>query len=154
MKLYIEHEERLPKDTLYTFLRRILQLNTNDLFHKGTVRATYLDPEFTNKQSSNNKTRSFDDLVLISKTYFKVSDKNVAKALIKLSEVKKNYIHFIICDSIDKWVFHSGTQKSKMFKYCGRYNNSHSKQDLSNKGKYCFNDIIKLAGLTKEDITI
>ena len=82
MKLYVKNIIREPNDILYTFLYRVLNLDGNG-FGKLTVKSTYEDSEFTKIQCIANKYRSFDDLVLISKTYFKVSSKVIAKTIKK-----------------------------------------------------------------------
>jgi len=152
MKIYVKDVIREPKDTLYTFLEKVLRLKNNfNTF--STVSYTYLDPELKELQCTSGKHRSFDDLVLISKTYFKVSDKAVAKVLIKFIN-KHNNLGFVLCDSANKWVLNNGLNESEIFKYCFRYNKSDYKTNDCGIGKYSFNDIITLSGLTKEDIKI
>lgn len=97
MKLYVKDIVRKPNDTLYTFLRKVLRLDEN-YYKQGTTEATFLDSEFKNIQCIGNKNRSFDDLVLISKTYFRVSDKAVAKAIVKLLNKNDTFL-FVLCDS-------------------------------------------------------
>ena len=152
MKLYVKDVVREPNDTLYTFLYKVLHFDGNG-FGKAIVNSTYFDPEFKELQCTAGKFRSFDDLVLISKTYFRVSDKAVAKVLKKFSD-NHNYVNFVLCDSAHKWVFYYGLHKSNDIKYCANYNKSYEKTDDPGVGIHSFDDIIKLMGLTKEDIEI
>lgn len=152
MKLYVKDIVREPKDTLYTFLYKVLRLN--DTYHvQSTILSTYYDLEFKNLQCISGKNRSFDDIVFISKTYFKVSDKAVAKILKKFLD-KHNDLIFVLCDSAKKWVLNRGLHNSEIIKYCARYNKSDLNTNNYSAGKYSFDDIIKLMGLTKEDIKI
>jgi hypothetical protein len=152
MKLYVKDVVRQPKDTLYTFLSKVLHFDGNG-WGKANVNATYKDPKFKELQCVAGKYRSFDDLVLISKTYFKVSDKAVAKVLKKFSD-KYNNINFVLCDSAYKWVFYSGLN-SDYLKYCANYKEGYKKTNETGKnGKYSFDNIVTLMGLTKEDIKI
>ena len=152
MKLYVKDVVREPNDTLYTFLYKVLHFDGNG-FGKAIVNSTYFNPEFKELQCTAGKFRSFDDLVLISKTYFRVSDKAVAKVLKKFSD-NHNYVNFVLCDSAYKWVFYYGLHKSNNIKYCANYNKSYEKTDDPGVGIHSFDDIIKLMGLTKEDIKI
>ena len=152
MKLYVKDIVREPKDTLYSFLYKMLHFDGKG-FGKATVNTTYFNPEFTNQQCIANKYRSFDEIVLISKTYFKVSDKAVAKILKKFSDDYYN-VNFVLCDSAHKWVFYYGLN-SDYVKYCANYKEGYEKTNETGKnGKYSFDDIIKLMGLTKEDVEI
>ena len=153
MKLYVKDVTRKPKDTLYTFLYKVLHFDGNG-FGKAIVNSTYFDPELTKQQCIRGRFRSFDEIVLISKTYFRVSDKAVAKILKKFLDDYYN-VNFVLCDSAHKWVFYYGLHKSNNIKYCANYNKSYEKTNETGKnGKYSFDDIIKLMGLTKEDIEI
>ena len=152
MKLYVNNVTRKSKDTLYTFLYKVLNFDSNS-FGKAIVNDTYYDPELTKLQCIKGKYRSFDDIVLISKTYFRVSDKAVAKILKKFSD-EHYYVNFVLCDSAHKWVFYYGLG-SNYIKYCADYNEGYKKTNETGKnGKYSFDDIIKLMGLTKEDVKI
>ena len=152
MKLYVKDVTRKPKDTLYTFLYKVLNFDSNG-FGKAIVNDTYYDPELTKRQCIKGKYRSFDEIVLISKTYFRVSDKAVAKILKKFSDNYYN-VNFVLCDSAHKWVFHYGLD-SNYIKYCANYNKGYKKTNETGKnGKYSFDDIITLMGLTKEDVEI
>ena len=151
MKLYVKDVTRKPKDTLYTFLYKVLNFDSNG-FGKAIVNDTYYDPELTKRQCIRGKYRSFDEIVLISKTYFRVSDKAVAKVLKKFSD-NHNYVNFVLCDSAHKWVFYYGLG-SNYIKYCANYNKSYEKTDDPGVGIHSFDDIIKLMGLTKEDVEI
>jgi len=152
MKLYVKNITRKPNDTLYTFLYRVLGFDDNG-FGRGMVKATYLDPEFSKIQCVENKYRSFDDIVLISKTYFKVSDKAVVKVIKRFLD-DYNSAGLVLCNTLHKWVFYYGLNKSEIFKYCNRYNNSHNKINNPGKGIYSFENIINLMGLTIEDVKI
>lgn len=152
MKLYVKGVIREPKDNLYTFLEKVLHFDGKG-FGKANVNATYLDPKFKELQCSAGKFRSFDEIVLISKTYFKVSDKAVAKVLKKISD-NHNSVNFVLCDSAHKWVFYSGLS-SDYVKYCANYKGGYEKTNETGKyGKYSFDDIITLMGLTKEEVKI
>lgn len=152
MKLYVKDVVREPNDTLYTFLYKVLHFDGKG-FGKAIVNSTYLDPEFKELQCIFGKHRSFDDLVLISKTYFKVSDKAVAKVLKKFLD-NHNYLNFVLCDSAYKWVFYNGLN-SDYIKYCANYKEGYKKTNKTGKnGKYSFDNIITLMGLTKEDVKI
>ena len=152
MKLYVKNVTREPKDTLYTFLYKVLSFD-NKGFGKAVVNATYYDPELTKLQCIKNKYRSFDEIVLISKTYFRVSDKAVAKVLKKFLD-DHHRVNFVLCDSAHKWVFYYGLG-STYIKYCANYKEGYKKTNETGKnGKYSFDDIIKLMGLTKEDVEI
>ena len=152
MKIYVKDVTRKPKDTLYTFLYKVLNFDSNG-FGKAIVNDTYYDPELTKRQCTAGKFRSFDDLVLISKTYFRVSDKAVAKVLKKFSD-NHNNVNFVLCDSAHKWVFYYSLG-SNYIKYCANYKEGYKKTNETGKnGKYSFDDIIKLMGLTKEDVEI
>ena len=152
MKLYVKDVIREPKDTLYTFLNKVLRLN-GQYFLKGTINTTYLDPELKKLQCMPGKHRSFDDIVSISKTYFRVSNKAIAKVIKKLLD-ENDKLCFVLCDSAKKWVLNRDLSKSDNFKYCAMYNNSPIKTHEYLNGKYSFDDIINLMGLTKEDIKI
>ena len=152
MKLYVKDVVREPNDTLYTFLYKVLHFDGNG-FGKAIVNSTYFDPEFKELQCTAGKFRSFDDLVLISKTYFRVSDKAVAKVLKKFSD-NHNYVNFVLCDSAHKWVLYYGLHKSNDIKYCANYNKSYEKTDDPGVGIHSFDDIITLMGLTKEEVEI
>lgn len=152
MKLYVKYITRKPNDTLYTFLYKVLRFDGNG-FGKATTNATYENSEFTKIQCIANKHRSFDDLVLISKTYFKVSDKTVAKTMKKFLD-KYNSTNLVLCDTANKWVFHCGL-KGDYIKYCANYKESYKKTNRTGKnGKYSFDDIVTLMGLTKEDVKL
>lgn len=152
MKLYVKDITREPKDTLYTFLYKTFQFDGNG-FKKGVTNATYTDPEFTELQCISGKFRSFDEIVLISKTYFRVSSKAVAKVIKKLLD-KFHYTSLVLCDTANKWIFYYGLNVSDNIKYCARYNKSDYKTKECGIGVYSFDDIITLMGLTKEDIKI
>ena len=152
MKLYVKDIIREPKDSLYTFLRKVFKLN-NGYFGRYTVNDTYYDSEFKKRQCYFGKSRSFDDIVLISKTYFRVSDKAVAKVIKKFLD-KDEKISFVLCDSAKKWVLNVNLVKSEKIKYCYRYNKSDFKTNEYMDGDYSFDDIITLMGLTKKDIKI
>ena len=151
MKLYVKDIIREPSDTLYTFLHKVLNLDKK--WGLTTTNATFFDSEFKTIQCSSGKHRSFDNLVLISKTYFRVSDKAIAKVLIKFIN-KYECSGFVFCDAANKWIFNYGLTNSDDLKYCFKYNKSEYKTDECGIGKYSFNDIITLAGLTKEDVKI
>ena len=151
MKLYVKDVTRKPKDTLYTFLYKVLNFDSN-CFGKAIVNDTYYDPELTKRQCIRGKYRSFDEIVLISKTYFRVSDKAVAKILKKFLDDYK-FASLVLCDSAHKWVFYYGLG-SNYIKYCANYNKSYEKTDDPGVGIHSFDDIIKLMGLTKEDVEI
>lgn len=152
MKLYVKDVIREPNDTLYTFLRKVFKLN-GSFFGKYTVNSTYLDSEFKKVQCGPGKHRSFDDIVLISKTYFKVSNKIIAKTILKILNDDNNLL-LVLCDSAKKWVLNYGLTESKIFKYCAKYDKSDYKTDDCGVGDYSFDDIITLMGLTKEDVKI
>ena len=151
MKLYVKDVTREPKDTLYTFLYKVLNFDSKG-FGKAIVNDTYYDPELTKRQCIRGAYRSFDEIVLISKTYFRVSDKAVAKILKKFLD-DYYYVNFVLCDSAHKWVFYYGLG-SDYIKYCANYNKSYKKTDDPGVGIHSFDDIIKLMGLTKEDVEI
>lgn len=152
MKLYVKNVNREHKDSLYTFLSKILKLKGN-YYLRSTVNSTFFDPEFKELQCIGGKHRSFDDLVLIGKTYFKVSDKAVAKVIKKLLN-EDNTLSFVLCDTAKKWVLNKYLNHSETIKYCAKYNKSDLKIDDCGVGVYSFYDIIKLMGLTIEDIKI
>lgn len=152
MKIYVKDAIRKPSDTLYTFLERLLKLNSSG-YMRGTCKTSYYDPELKSVQCSENRYRSFDDIVLISKTYFKVSDKAVAKVIKRILD-NYEYAIFVLCDTANKWVLYYGLNKSDSIKYCANYNTSYNKIDDSRDGIYSFIDIITLMGLTKEDVKI
>ena len=151
MKLYVKDVVREPNDTLYTFLYKVLHFDGNG-FGKAIVNSTYFDPEFKELQCTTGKFRSFDDLVLISKTYFRVSDKAIAKVLIKFINQYDN-LGFVLCDSAKKWVFYYGISTDYLM-YCANYKESYNKTDQKGIGVYSFNDIITLMGLTIEDLEV
>jgi len=151
MKLYVRDIVRKPKDTLYTFLYKVLQLNTK--YSRFSVKDTYFDSEFKEPQCGFEKRRSFDDLVLISKTYFRVSDKAVAKVIKKILD-EDQYSSLVLCDTAKKWVLNTHITKSDNIKYCAIYHKSDLKTNENWEGKYSFDDIIALMGLTKEDVKI
>ena len=151
MKLYVKDIVREPKDTLYTFLYKVLSFDGKG-FGKAIVNNTYYDPELTKQQCTRGRYRSFDEIVLISKTYFRVSDKAVAKVLkIFLDDYK--FASLVLCDSAHKWVFYYGLN-STYIKYCANYNKSYEKTDDPGAGIHSFDDIITLMGLTKEEVEI
>lgn len=152
MKLYVKDVIREPKDNSYTFLCKILRLDSSE-YVKFTVGYTYYDSNFKDLQCVSGKHRSFDDLVKIVKTYFRVSNKTIAKVIKKLLD-ENDELCFVLCDSANKWVLNTNLTKSEIFKYCARYNKSDEKTDVYGIGDYSFDDIIILMGLTKEDIKI
>lgn len=152
MKIYVKDIVREPKDNSYTFLCKILRLDSSE-YVKFTVGYTYYDSNFKDLQCVSGKHRSFDDLVKIVKTYFRVSNKTIAKNLKKILD-KNDKLCFVLCDSAKKWVLNRGLSKSGIFKYCAMYNNSPIRTHEYLNGKYSFDDIIILMGLTKEDIKI
>jgi len=152
MKLYVKDIVREPKDNLYTFLYKVLRLNSSYGI-KSTVNHTYYNPELTKLQCIGGKNRSFDDLVLISKTYFRVSNKAIAKVLKRIIDENNNLL-FVLCDSAKKWVLNRDLHKSEILKYCARYNKSDYNTDSFGIGDYSFDVIITLMGLTKEEIKI
>jgi hypothetical protein len=152
MKLYVKDIVRKPNDTLYTFLYKVLRLDCN-FYKQCTVDATYLNLDFTKLQCIAGKNRSFDDLVFISKTYFKVSDKSVAKVIKKLLDENNGWL-FVFCDSAKKWILNRGLNRSLRFKYCAIYDKSDYKTEKYGEGEYSFDNIINLMGLTKEDIKL
>jgi len=152
MKLYVKDIVREPKDTLYTFLYKVLRLKGSYSI-QSTVNTTYYNSDFTKLQCISGKNRSFDDLVLISKGSFKVSNKVIAKVIKKILDENDNLV-LILCDSAKKWVLNRNLTKSESIKYCGRYNGSENKTDDYGIGDYSFDDIITLMGLTKEDVKI
>lgn len=141
MKLYVLDIERTEKDTLYTFLERVLKCQSQ--WSHGQVNATYIDSNFTKIHCEENKKRSFDDLLLISKTYFRVSDKTVAKTIFKIIDDYPKFL-FILCRTANKWILNYGMYSSDI-EYCGQYNESYKKLDDKAGGKHSFNDILKLA---------
>ncbi len=151
MKLYVKDVIREPKDTLYTFLYKVLRLN-DEYYKQTTVNTTYLDPEFKEQQCISGKNRSFDDLVYISKTYFKISDKVIAKTIKRILD--ENKVLFVLCDNVNKWVLNRNLTLSNNIKYCGKYNKSDCRTNDCGVGNYSFDDIITLMELTKEDIKI
>ena len=152
MKLYVKNVTREPEDTLYTFLYKVLNFDSNG-FGKAIVNDTYYDPELTKRQCIRGKFRSFDEIVLISKTYFRVSDKAVAK-VIKIFLDDYNYSILVLCNTANKWILHYGLNKSNSIKYCANYNKSYEKTDDPGAGIHSFDDIITLMGLTKEEVEI
>jgi hypothetical protein len=155
IKIYVKDEFRKPIDTLYTFLKRILNLEDNDMWSTGALKKpTYFDSEYTSSQCVSGKYRSFQDLILISKTYFKVSDKHVAKTIKRFLDENESTL-ILLCDDTGKWVFQYGLSRSENIKYCGRYNKSNYKvNEIGSNDIYSFIDIIKLMGLTEENIKI
>jgi len=152
MKLYVKNITREPKDTLYIFLRKVLRLDGSD-YVRTTVNSTYFNSKFTNQQCISGKHRSFDDLVFICKTYFRVSDKAVAKVIKRILDENVR-IKFVFCDTAKKWILHHDLYKSLIIEYCFTYNKSDYKTEEYGEGKYSFDDIITLMGLTKEDVKI
>lgn len=154
-KIYVKDELRRSTDTLYTFLKRILTLDDNNAWTKGSLkRNTYFDPQYTSLQCLSGKYRSFQDIVLISKTYFKVSDKHVAKTIKRFLDENEQTV-ILLCDDAGKWVFQHCLDRSNDIKYCGTYNKSNYKMyDVGDNDVYSFIDIIKLMGLTEEDIKL
>jgi len=151
MKLYIKDVTRDKKDTLYTFLLK--NLNIGGHYEKrGKFNATYYDPEFKQLQYKSAK-RSFEEIVLISKTYFKVSDKTVAKVIIRILN-KYPQVTLVLCDFAKKWVVYCDLSKNENSKYCAKYNQGFLKINEDGHGKYTYNDIMVLAGLPKEDVNI
>lgn len=122
-------------------------------FRKGMVNTTYFDPEFIKIQCSSNKYRSFDDIVLISKTYFKVSNKAVAKVIKRFLD-DYDSMGLLLCDNINKWVLYRGLTKSDDIKYCYKYKKSDENLHSLGKGNHSFIDIINLMGLTEENVKI
>lgn len=152
MKLYVKDITREPNDTLYTFLYKVLGFDGQG-FCKAMVNATYEDPEFTKLQCIANKHRSFDEIVLISKTYFRVSDKAVAKVIKRLLD-DYEYANLVLCDTAHKWVLNWRLDSDHLM-YCANYKESYKKTHKTGKnGKYSFDDIITLMGLTKEDLKL
>ena len=151
MKLYVKDIVREPKDTLYTFLYKVLSFDSKG-FGKAIVNDTYYDPELTKRQCIRGKYRSFDEIVLISKTYFRVSNKAIAK-VIKIFLDDYKFASLVLCDSAHKWVFYNGLN-SDFIKYCANYKEGYKKTDDPGVGIHSFDDIITLMGLTKEDVKI
>jgi hypothetical protein len=148
MKLYVKDIDREPDDTLYTFLFKFLNMETT--FKSFTSVATYYDLECKDLQCLFGKHRSFDDIVLVSKTYFKVSDKIVAKTVIKFLNNYQNTC-LVLCDFAKKWVLNNNLSKHKDLTYCAKYNKGYSRINDPYDGIYSYNDILTLAGLDIEE---
>lgn len=112
---------------------------------------TYFDAECTVQQCKSAR-RSFDDLLIICKTYFpRTTKKHLAKALYKL-HTKDIYLSIFICGDIKKVVFSRVSNYQRFTKYflrdvdSNRYDGMYDPNKKGN-GNHSFNDIIKLIGL-------
>jgi hypothetical protein len=103
------------------------------------VNSTYFDPEFKNQQCIAAKYRSFDEIVLISKTYFKVSSKAVTKVIKRFLD-DYGGTSLVLCDTAKKWVLYYGIGRSNEIKYCAYYNKSFEKTDQIGIGIHSFDD--------------
>lgn len=90
MKIYFKYAD--TKD-LKSLMRSLYS-------HNGYACPTYLDSEFNKIQCAGSR-RSFEDLLIISKTYFpKVTKEELMQCLIDIK------IKFYFCNNINKIVFH------------------------------------------------
>ena len=143
--LYLKTIKREPKDTLFTFLEKCLKKKSFKSY--GIFPKTYKDIECT-KLEYPEAYRSFEVIVEISKTYFKVSEKQVAKTIKKIIVKDENRkLGFLLCLATNKWILHSITvylQPEKENNFILKYSNSINRLDEKGKGKYNFNEIDKL----------
>ena len=138
--LYLKEIKRSSKDTLFTFLKKCIAEKNFKVF--GAFPTTYLDKE-CNQIEISPKYRSFESIVEISKTYFKVSEKKVAKTLKKII-LENNVSGFLYCLAANKWIFYSNMDYFNEERHIFKYSDSHLKTHLKGSGKYTFNDIEKL----------
>ena len=82
---------------------------------KSTVNHTYYDSNFKNLQCISGKHRSFDDLVKIVKTYFRVSDKTIAKNLKKILDKNDNLITSPATSPENQYKLESGFEGATLY---------------------------------------
>lgn len=148
--LYLKDVKREDKDSLYTFLKRCIGPIPNSSYKSiGGFPTTYTDKECTNKECSP-KFRSLEVIIEISKAYFRVSDKQVAKALKKLC-VQDKILGLLLCKTANKWIFYNSKNAFSYVKWYADednfildYNNSINKKDQRGVGKYTYNEIREL----------
>lgn len=147
--LYLKDVKREDKDSLYTFLKRCIGPIPNSPYKSiGGFPATYTDKECANKECSP-KFRSLEVIIEISKAYFRVSDKQVAKALKKLC-VQDKLLGLLLCNAAGKWIFYTSKGAMGGFWYEDEenfileYSNSVNKKDQRGVGKYTYNEIREL----------
>lgn len=149
-KIYLKKTERLKRDSLYSFLKRCID-KTSDFKYKsyGRFPASFKD-ENCYIPEKGEAYRSFDAIVEISKTYFKVSDKRVAKTLKRIMTENKGKqgreLGFLFCGTANRWTMHenSGFCWYLNQEFILNYSSSLDAKHVKGSGKYCMNDIIFL----------
>lgn len=133
-KLYIrnsEQAETLEKLMLIGFAGHYM----------GFFQNTFLDIE-CNKLEDKQRRRSFDDLLVVARTYFpETTEEELAQVLTKIPKMRA-----LFCRDIEKVVFVRDTDSK--FKIDLNSANSYTK----GQSKYCANDIYKLAGIEEKTI--
>lgn len=146
--LYLKDVQREKKDTLYTFLKRCINpIGVLPYKSKGAFPTTYKNENYSDKEC-DSKFRSLEAIIEISKTYFKVSDKHVAKVVKKICLQDKT-LALLFCKMANKWIFYEGIYSEKYWKkdednFTLNYDNSINKKDNKGKGKYTYNEIREL----------
>lgn len=102
MKIYL----KLPKNKKFANITALLKYGyKGELFIRKGFAATYSDKACKKQQCHNDANRSFEDLLIICKTYFpKTTEEQLAKSLYGL--FKYNKLIVIFCDNINKLVFY------------------------------------------------
>lgn len=148
--LYLKDVKREPKDTLATFLERCFHGKGFKAY--GSLPTTYKDVECTDKEMSS-KHRSFEIIAEVSKTYFRVCEKQVAKTLKKLilkNQNEKKCLGFLLCKSANKWILNGFSAEisndiwGNKDRFILDYGGSEDKTDLKGSGQYSFDEIEKL----------
>jgi hypothetical protein len=150
-KIYFKTIKRQNRDTLYSFLSRCIDKTENHKYKSyGRFPNSYSNEECTKGEHASTSFRSFDAIVQISKSYFKVSDKQVAKAIKKILTknrgVPDKELGFLFCGTANRWVMHQNSGYCWFLnnEFVLNYSSSVNKKNYKGSGTYCMNDIISL----------
>lgn len=150
-KIYFKTIKRQNKDTLYSFLSRCVdKTESNKYKNYGRFPVSYSDEECTKGEHLSCSYRSFDSIVQISKSHFKVSDRQVAKAIKKILTknrgVSGKELGFLFCGTANRWVMHENSGYCWLLnsEFVLNYANSVNRKNDKGSGAYCMNDIISL----------
>lgn len=144
--IYIQEIRREEKDTLFTFLKRCIK--KKGFKDEGRFPRTYKNEECTDDMfESGMKYRSLEAIIEISKTYFRVSEKQVAKTLKKI--IEENYSYgFLYCGAANKWIFYHASYSIQLLdrnvNFTLTYGKTQDKLNSTGCGKYTYNQIHEL----------
>jgi hypothetical protein len=146
-KLYVREIEsgniKKPK-TIKTFLKFYFTYNNNHQLYSSSL-ATYSNKECTTTHCNRDKLRSFDDMYMITKTYYpSITVEKFITILVNLTIIKNNRLLIPQFDNC-------GTMMRIRIIY---YQNSNNYNDVISKPKYnseySWKELFKMIDLTEE----